>query len=90
MEIGIVGLGLMGASFGKTVRAKKAGTVWGADKNEDTMLKASLIGAIDGALDTEKAKTIDILIIAVYPRDFASVAKKYLPYMKKGAAVLDF
>lgn len=90
MKIGIVGLGLMGASFGKTVRAKTSDTVLGADINEDTVLKATLVGAIDGILDTENAKDVDILIVSVYPRSFRKVAEKYLPFMKKGSAVIDF
>ena len=64
MKIGIVGLGLMGASFGKTVRAKTSDTVLGADINEDTVLKATLVGAIDGILDTENAKDIDIFFFS--------------------------
>ena len=90
MNVGIVGLGLMGASFGKTVRAKNAGKVYGADICEDTVLKASLIGAIDGILDEESIKDVDILIVSVYPRDFRSVVEKYLPLLKKGAVVIDF
>lgn len=90
MKIGIVGLGLMGASFGRTVRAKEKGTVYGADISEDTILKAELIGAIDGVLDVKTASEIDLLVISVYPRDFRKVAESYLPYMKKGSVVLDF
>lgn len=83
-------MGLMGASFGRTVRAKGKGEVFGADKAEDTMLKAYLVGAIDGALDEKTASEIDLLVISVYPRDFKKVAEGYLPYMKKGSVVLDF
>ncbi len=90
MKVGIVGLGLMGASFGRTVRAKGKGEVFGADKVEDTMLKAYLVGAIDGALDEKTTPEIDLLVISVYPRDFKEVAETYLPYMKKGSVVLDF
>ncbi len=90
MKIGIVGLGLMGASFGKAVRAKGKGEVFGADINEDTVLKATLVGAIDGVLDEKNAGAADILIISVYPRDFTSVAEKYLPLLKPGATIIDF
>ncbi len=90
MNIGIVGLGLMGASFGRTIKSKTEDKVFGFDCDETVMLKASLIGCIDGELNEETTKNIDILVITVYPRDFYSVAKKYLPYMKEGAVVIDF
>ena len=90
MKIGIVGLGLMGASFGRTVKSKTEDKVFGFDKDETVMLKASLINCIDGELNEKTIKDIDLLIISVYTRDFYSVATKYLPFMKKGAVVLDF
>ena len=90
MNVGIVGLGLMGASFGRALRAKGKAKVFGADIAEDTLLKAELIGAIDGVLDEKSATEIDMLVISVYPRDFKKVAETYLPFMKKGSVVLDF
>ena len=90
MNVGIVGLGLMGASFGRTLRAKGKAKVFGADIAEDTLLKAELIGAIDGVLDEKTAAELDILVVSVYPRDFKKVAETYLPFMKKGSVVLDF
>ncbi len=90
MKIGIVGLGLMGASFGRTIKAKTDDQIFGFDLDESVMLKASLIGCIDGELTEEVAKEIDLLIISVYPRAFNSVANKYLPVMKEGATLMDF
>ena len=90
MVVGIVGLGLMGASFGRTLRANGKAKVFGADIAEDTLLKAELIGAIDGVLDEKTAAELDILVVSVYPRDFKKVAETYLPFMKKGSVVLDF
>ncbi len=90
MKVGIVGLGLMGASLGKAIRAKELGTVFGTDLSEDVMLKANLVGAIDCVLDTENAQELDVLVVSVYPRNFGEVAKKYLPYLRSGATVIDF
>ena len=90
MKVGIVGLGLMGASFGRTVKNKTQDTVYGFDRDQTVMLKASLINCIDGELSKETLPEIDLLIISVYTRDFSSVAKEYLPYLKEGATVLDF
>ena len=90
MNVGIVGLGLMGASFGRALRTKGKAKVFGADIAEDTLLKAELIGAIDEDLDEKSAAELDMLVISVYPRDFKKVAETYLPFMKKGSVVLDF
>ena len=90
MKVGIVGLGLMGASFGRTVKNKTQDTVYGFDRDQTVMLKASLINCIDGELNKETLPEIDLLIISVYTRDFSSVVNEYLPYLKEGATVLDF
>ena len=39
MNIGIVGLGLIGGSMAKAVKEKTAHTVYGYDKNEETICK---------------------------------------------------
>ncbi len=90
MNIGIIGLGLMGASFGRTVKNKTEDKVVGIDIDETVMLKASLIDCIDDELNEVTAKDIDILIVSVYTRDFSKVVSDYLPYLKEGATVIDF
>ena len=90
MKIGIIGLGLMGASFGRTVKNKTEDKVFGFDIDETVMLKASLINCIDGELNKESAREIDLLIVSVFTRDFSKVVSNYLPYLKDGATVIDF
>ncbi len=90
MNVGIVGLGLMGASFGRTIKNKTQDKVFGIDCDQSVMLKASLIGCIDGVLDKNTLPIVDLLIISVFSRDFLKVAKEYLPYLKDGATVIDF
>ena len=89
MNIGIIGLGLIGGSFGRT--AVKAGhTVYGTDINAETLEKAQLLKAVDYGLDTDNAGKLDVLISAVNPSDFSSVIMPYLQFLKKGAVVMDF
>lgn len=90
MKIGIIGLGLMGASFGRTVKKLTENKVYGYDLSDNVMLKADLLGAIDGTLDEQTAGEIDLLIVSVFARDFKSVCLKFLPYLKDGATVIDF
>ena len=90
MNIGIIGLGLMGASFGRALIKYTNNVVYGYDIDETSMLKANLLGAINIPLTKENAKELDVLVIAVFPKLFKSVAKEYLPYLKDGATLMDF
>ncbi len=90
MNVGIVGLGLIGASFGKSLKKLTDNKVFGYDINPDVLLKAELVGAMDEALSDKNLPTLDVLIISVYPRSFKEVAKEYLPKMKDGAVLMDF
>lgn len=90
MKIGIIGLGLMGASFGRTLVKKGLATVYGADADAEVLLKAELLGAMNEPLTTKNAAELDILVCAVFPRAVKSAVEPYLPYLKEGAIVLDF
>ena len=58
MNIGIIGLGLMGGSLGKTLIKKGEHKVFGYDLSEQVMLKADMLKAIDAPLTEETAKNI--------------------------------
>lgn len=89
MKIGIVGLGLIGGSFGRA--AVKAGhEVFGADISESVLEKAELLCAVTARLTEKNAETLDLLISAVNPSDFEASVKNYLPHMRGGAVVMDF
>lgn len=90
MKVGIIGLGLMGASFGRTVKNKTNDSVFGVDKDSKVLLKASLINCVDGELNEDTIGEVDLLIVSVYSRSFLSAVSKYLPLMKEGATVIDF
>ena len=89
MKIGIIGLGLMGGSFGRTL-VKKGFTVFGYDVNPDTMLKAELMRAFTAPLDETTVKKVDLLVSAVNPKVFEIATEKFLPLLKSGAVVSDF
>ena len=89
MNIGIIGLGLIGASLGKATKRVNGHTVYGYDVDDNVNLKAKLVGAVDGILTEDKVKESDFLFLAVYPRVFKETALKYLPKMKKGSTLVD-
>lgn len=88
-KVGIIGLGLMGASFGR-VLVRNGYEVFGADRSEGVMQKALLAKAYVEPLTKENAGEIDLLVIAIFPRDFEKAVREYLPYLKKGAILSDF
>ena len=89
MKIGVIGLGLMGGSFGRTL-VKKGFTVMGYDVNPETMLKAELMHAFTAPLDENTAKDVDLLVSAVSPKAFKKATERFLPLLKSGATVSDF
>ncbi len=90
MIIGIVGLGLMGGSLGKTLKKQGGNTVYGYDISDSVTFKAEMVGAIDGVLTEENASCLDMLVISVYPDAFEGTLNKFLPLLKNGAIVTDF
>lgn len=90
MNIGIVGLGLMGASFA-TKLSHLNHTVYGIDIDEKTIAIAKERKIIqDGST---KAATIlpqcDILILALYPTMIEPWIKQYQQYIKNNTIIMD-
>lgn len=90
MNIGIIGLGLMGGSFGRTLVKKTQHIVYAWDINASVLQKAELLNAYHEVLTPMVADKLDILVVAIYPAHFAEVLAPYLPRLKKGCIVTDF
>lgn len=67
MDIGIVGLGLMGGSMAKATKSRTTHRVYGQDTNEETMMMARMSGAIDGTFDDAKISECSLIVLAVRP-----------------------
>lgn len=89
MIIGIAGLGLIGGSLAKAFKYNTPHTVYGFDIDRDVMLKAKLVGAIDGELNEETVSECDLLICALYPKATVEYVQKNAARIKKGALVMD-
>ena len=89
MNVGIVGLGLIGGSMAKSIKARTAHTVWGVDLNHETMTLARMCGAIDAPLTDENLPQCDILLIAIRPGAAIEWVKRHAPLIAKSAIVVD-
>lgn len=67
MKIAVIGLGLIGGSMAKAIKAKTSHEVYGIDLDAETMLFARLQGAIDGTLEGDTVKDCDIILLGVRP-----------------------
>ena len=90
MNIAIIGLGLMGGSFGRTLVKKGEDTVFGYDINENAMCKAELMKAFNYRLNKENAKDIDLAIFALSPEFIKSSFEEFFPHFKKDVIINDF
>ncbi len=89
MNIGIIGLGLIGGSMARAIRRGTEHTVWGLDIREDTMEKALLCGAVEERLSDARLGECDLVLLALTPTALAEVAPRIAPLVKKGAVVVD-
>lgn len=90
MKIGIVGMGLMGGSFGRMLLKNTDHAVYGDDRSEEVLKKALLLNAMHERLTPARAGELDLLVVSVYPRGFEEAVRRYLPCLKEGALVMDF
>ena len=89
MNVGIVGLGLIGGSFARAIKETNEHTVYGYDINESTLLAAQLINAVDKKLDTDTLSCCDIVIVSLYPQATVDYITKNADNFKKGCIVID-
>lgn len=89
MNIGMIGLGLIGGSMAKSVKARTAHMVWGLDTDPETMTLARLSGAIDGTLTGEKLPQCDLILIAVRPGAAVEWVEANAQKISKAAIVVD-
>lgn len=90
MNIGIVGLGLMGGSFGRALVKKTNHTIYGFDTDKNALVKGEMLNAFHKVLTLENACELDLIVFSIYPDSFNKTLNTFLPHLKKGAIVSDF
>ncbi|MFR3796861.1 MAG: prephenate dehydrogenase/arogenate dehydrogenase family protein [Christensenellales bacterium] len=88
-NVGIVGLGLIGGSLAKTIKLHTPYTVYGTDKNADTMRRAFLMEAIDGKLTAETLPQCDVVLICLYPQGIIDYVTAHAADFNPDSLVID-
>ncbi len=89
MNIAVVGLGLIGGSICKALKANTFHHIMGIDTNRDTITKALAAGAIDKEIDENRLCEANLTIIALYPVPTVEFVKRNADKFRKGSIVID-
>lgn len=91
MNIGIIGLGLMGASFAKRLIPQKDKTIYGIDQNEQTIQTALELNIIkEGSTDpSQLIKKCNLIILALYPTMIKPWIVENQQYLESGTILMD-
>ena len=89
MNVGIVGLGLIGGSMAKSTKARTGHTVWGADLDKETMTMARMCGAIDAPLTAENLPECDLVLVAIRPGAAVEWVRQNAARISKSAILVD-
>ena len=86
---GVIGLGLIGASFAKAYKNGSKCKVLAYNRTRETAEKALSDGVIDGILDETNIHECDLIIPSLYPDAIIEIVTRFAPKIKKGALVVD-
>ena len=88
MNVGILGLGLIGGSLARAY-ALEGHTVYAIQRNESMLSFAMLSGAVHGKLNEETIPKCDLILLAIYPGGCADWLERNAHLVSKSALVLD-
>ena len=88
MNVGILGLGLIGGSMARAF-SKAGHTVYAAERDASILSFAELAGAVHGALDMDSIPTCDLILLAIYPGGCIRWLEENAALICKDALVMD-
>ena len=88
MNVGILGLGLIGGSLARAY-SKAGHTVFACEQDENMLLFAQLAGAVNGVLDESTIPSCDLLLLAIFAEGSAQWLEKNASFISKSALVID-
>ena len=89
MNVGIVGLGLIGGSMARSIKERTGHRVYGIDLDGETISMARLCGAIDGALDERTLPQCRLVLLAVRPGAAVQWAREHAGALSPSAVLVD-
>lgn len=89
MNIGILGLGLMGGSLARALKRNTEHKVFGFDIQKEAILKALMINAIDKEIEEKDYKDLDVVIICMNVDQAQKAIKDVYKKLKKNAILTD-
>ncbi len=89
MKIGIVGLGLIGASFAKAIHEQTEHETFGFDIDSNTLEKELKQRDISGILDNSALKECSLLLLAAVPSAVISYTREHAPFFPKNLIAVD-
>ncbi len=89
MNIGVVGLGLIGGSIAKSAKKNTNFKVYGYDINSDVVKTAVRDKYLNGELTVEKLALCDYVFIPLYPEAVVEYIKQNASHFKPEAVVID-
>ena len=88
MNVGILGLGLIGGSLARAY-SKAGHTVYAAEKDESMLEFAQLAGAVTAPLTDETIAACDLILLAIYAAGSAQWLQNKAALISKEALVID-
>ena len=88
MNVGILGLGLIGGSLARAY-ALAGHTVYAIQRSESMLSFAMLAGAVHGKLTPETIPSCDLILLSVYPGGCCDWLEKNGQYISRDALVID-
>ncbi len=89
MNIGIVGLGLIGGSFARVLKTNPENMVFAVDLNRSAYLAAYMTGSCDDELKPDNIGLCDYVLVCAYPEASVNYIIENRKRFKKGAIVID-
>lgn len=89
MQIAVVGLGLIGGSFCKSIKKYTSHTCYGLDEDEFVLQQAAMEGAIDGVISAQQLGLADLTIVCLHPQTAIDFLLRYKAQFRPGSVVMD-
>ncbi len=89
MKIGVVGLGLIGGSFCRAIKAKTPHQCLGMDRDMEVVKEALQVGAIDEILEMRDLQNCDLVIVCLHPKQTIAFLTEHAGDFRQGGIVID-